>query len=250
MRRILRWTFRLVLGILLGIILYEGILFVRVLVLRSSNPSSTSLIDARGYEARDKGQEPKREQIWVPLDKISANLQRAVLAGEDTNFVTHHGFDYQAIQRAWEQAQREAAKEAKKEGEDDDWLPSLPEFRRGGSTISQQLAKNLYLSSQKNFIRKGQEAIVTVMLERVLTKRRILEIYLNVIEWGDGVYGAEAAAQHYFHKSAAALSVNEGAFLSAMIPNPRTVYNPQVNPRRVARRQRIIMRGMPYVSLP
>ena len=127
MRRILRWTFRLVLGILLGIILYEGILFVRVLVLRSSNPSSTSLIDARAYEARDKGEEPKRAQIWVSLDKISPNLQRAVLAGEDTNFVTHRGFDYQALQRAWEQAQREAAKEAKKEGEDDDWLPSLPE---------------------------------------------------------------------------------------------------------------------------
>jgi len=186
----------------------------------------------------------------VALDKISPNLQRAVLAGEDTNFLTHHGFDYQAIQKAYEQAQREAAKEAKKEGEDDDWLPSLPEFKRGGSTISQQLAKNLYLSSQRSFIRKGQEAVVTVMLERLLTKRRILEIYLNVIEWGDGIYGAEAASQHYFHKPASALSFNEGAFLSAMIPNPRTVFNPQVNPKRVARRQRIIMRGMPYIRLP
>jgi monofunctional biosynthetic peptidoglycan transglycosylase len=162
----------------------------------------------------------------------------------------HRGFDYQAIQKAFEQAQREAAKEAKKEGEDDDWLPSLPEFKRGGSTISQQLAKNLYLSSQKNFIRKGQEAIVTIMLERTLSKRRILEIYLNVIEWGDGVYGAEAAAQHYFHKPASALTANEAGFLSAMIPNPRTVFNPQLNPRRVARRQRIIMRGMPFVKLP
>jgi monofunctional biosynthetic peptidoglycan transglycosylase len=250
MRRILRWTFRIVLGILLGILFYEGILFVRVILLRSHNPSSTSLIDNRATEAWDKGQQPKREQTWVPLEKISANLQRAVLAGEDTNFVTHHGFDYQAIQKAFEQAQREAAREAKKEGEDDDWLPSLPEFRRGGSTISQQLAKNLYLSSQKNFIRKGQEAIVTIMLERALTKRRILEIYLNVIEWGDGIYGAEAASQHYFHKPASALTFNEGAFLSAMIPNPRTVFNPLVNPRRVARRQRIIMRGMPYIKLP
>ena len=148
------------------------------------NASSTSLIDTRFSEAQAKGQEPRREQTWVPLDKISPNLQRAVLAGEDTNFLTHHGFDYQAIQKAYEQAQREAAKEAKKEGEDDDWLPSLPEFKRGGSTISQQLAKNLYLSSQRSFIRKGQEAVVTVMLERLLTKRRILEIYLNVIEVG------------------------------------------------------------------
>jgi monofunctional biosynthetic peptidoglycan transglycosylase len=218
--------------------------------LRSHNPSSTSLIDTRADEAEDKGQQPKREQTWVSLDRISPNLQRAVLAGEDTNFLTHHGFDYQAIQKAWDQAQRESEKEAKKEGEDDDWLPSLPEFKRGGSTISQQLAKNLYLSSQRSFVRKGQEALVTMMLERMLTKRRILEIYLNVIEWGDGVYGAEAAAQHYFHKSASALTSNEGAFLSAMIPNPRTVFNPQVNPRRVARRQRIIMRGMPYIKLP
>ena len=171
-------------------------------------------------------------------------------AGEDTNFLTHHGFDYEAIQKAFEQAQREAAREAKAEGEDDDWLPSLPEFKRGGSTISQQLAKNLYLSSQRSFWRKGQEAAITIMLERTLTKRRILEIYLNVIEWGDGIYGAEAAAQRYFHKPASALSVNEAAFLSAMIPNPRTVFNPQTNPRRVARRQRIILRGMPYIKLP
>jgi monofunctional biosynthetic peptidoglycan transglycosylase len=250
MRRILRWIFRIGLGILLGIVVYEVILFVRVVRLRSNNPSSTSLIDTRIREAEAKGQQPKREQVWVPLDKISPNLQRAVLAGEDTNFLTHNGFDFEAIQKAYEHAQREAAKEAKKEGEDDDWLPSLPEFKRGGSTVSQQLAKNLYLSSQKSFIRKGQEAIVTVMLERTLTKRRILEIYLNVIEWGDGVYGAEAAAQRYFHKPSAALSFNEAAFLSAMIPNPRTVFNPQVNPRRVARRQRIIMRGMPSIKLP
>ena len=250
MRTILRWLFRLIIGVTLGLIFYQGILFVRVFWLRSHNPSSTSLIDTRAREAEDKGQEPRREQTWVPLEKISLNLQRAVLAGEDTNFVTHHGFDYQAIQKAFEQAQREAAKEAKNEGEDDDWLPNLPEFRRGGSTISQQLAKNLFLSSQRNFIRKGQEAIVTVMLERTLTKRRILEIYLNVIEWGDGIYGAEAAAQHYFHKPASALSASEGAFLSAMIPNPRTIFNPQINPRRVARRQRIIMRGMPYIRLP
>jgi len=250
MRRIFRLLFLVVLGLLVGLIGYECIMFVRVLMLRNGNPSSTSLIDTRIKEAKAKGQQSKREQTWVPLDKISPNLQRAVLAGEDTNFLTHHGFDYEAIQKAFEQAQREAAREAKAEGEDDDWLPSLPEFKRGGSTISQQLAKNLYLSSQRSFLRKGQEAALTIMLERTLTKRRILEIYLNVIEWGDGIYGAEAASQRYFHKPAAALSANEAAFLSAMIPNPRTVFNPQVNPRRVARRQRIILRGMPYIKLP
>ena len=250
MRRLFRLFFLVVLGLVVGIVFYEGIFFVRVMRLRNGNPTSTSLIDARIEEAEAKGQQPRREQVWVPLDRISPNLQRAVLAGEDTNFLTHHGFDYEAIQKAFEQAQRESAKQAKAEGEDDDWLPSLPEFKRGGSTISQQLAKNHYLSSQRSFLRKGQEAALTIMLERTLTKRRILEIYLNVIEWGDGIYGAEAAAQRYFHKPASALSSNEAAFLSAMIPNPRTVFNPQVNPRRVARRQRIILRGMPYVKIP
>jgi monofunctional glycosyltransferase len=250
MRKFFRMVFLVVLGIVVGTIAYEGIMFVRVSWLRNHNPSSTSLIDTRIREAQARGQQPKREQVWVPLERISPNLQRAVLAGEDTNFLTHRGFDYEAIQKAWEQAQRETAREAKAEGENDDWLPSLPEFRRGASTVSQQLAKNLYLSTQRSFFRKGQEAALTVMLERTLTKRRILEIYLNVIEWGDGIYGAEAASQRYFRKSAAALSTNEAAFLSAMIPNPRTVFNPQLNPRRVARRQRIILRGMPSIRLP
>jgi len=250
MRRIFRWLVLGVLGVVVGVIGYEGITLLRVYWLRTSNPSSTSLIDARVREARNKGQQPRREQVWVPLEKISPNLQRAVIAGEDTNFVTHRGFDYEAIQKVYEQAQREAAREAKREGENDDWLPNLPEFKRGGSTISQQLAKNLYLSSHRSFVRKGQEAMVTIMLERVLTKRRILEIYLNVIEWGDGIYGAEAASIRYFRKPASALNASEAAYLSAMIPNPRTVFNPQVNPRRVARRQRIILRGMPYVKLP
>ena len=250
MRRLLRIFFLVGLGLVVGIVGYECLMFVRVMLLRNGNPSSTSLIDTRIKEAKAKGQQPKRAQVWVPLDKISPNLQRAVLAGEDTNFLTHRGFYYEAIQKAFEQGQRDAARQAKAEGEDDDWLPNLPEFKRGGSTISQQLAKNLYLSSQRSFLRKGQEAALTIMLERTLTKRRILEIYLNVIEWGDGIYGAEAAAQHYFHKPASALSANEAAFLSAMIPNPRTVFNPQTNPRRVARRQRIILRGMPYIKLP
>src|SRR5687768_9756529 len=250
MRRIFRWLFRIVLGIVIGFIAYEGFMFVRVWILRTNNPSSTSLIDIRAKEAKAKGQPVKHEQLWVPLDKISTNLQRAVLAGEDTNFLAHRGFDYEAIQKAWEQAQRETAREAKAQGEDDDWLPNFPDFKRGASTISQQLAKNLYLSSQRSWMRKGQEAALTVMLERTLTKRRILEIYLNVIEWGDGVYGAEAASRRYFRKPASALNASEAAFLSAIIPNPRTVFNPQINPRRVARRQRIIMRGMPYVKLP
>lgn len=251
MRRIIKIALLVCAGIVLGSIAYQAIMFIRVARLRSQNPTSTSLMLTRFDEAKAKGQPAVHQQSWVPLDRISANLQRAVLAGEDTNFATHHGFDYEAIQKAWERAQQEAQKEAKKEGEEEPgWFPDTSAFKRGGSTISQQLAKNLYLSSQKSFLRKGQEAVLTIFLERELSKRRILEIYLNVIEWGDGIYGAEAASQHYFHKPAAALSANEAGFLSAMIPNPRTVFNPQVNPRRVARRQRIIMRGMPYVKLP
>ena len=250
MRKIIKVTFLVLLGLLVGFIAFQAIMFIRIARLQKDFPLTTSLIEARASEARARGQEPKREQIWVALDRISPNLQRAVLAGEDTNFVTHHGFDYGAIQKVWDQGMREAAKEAKKEGENDDWLPNLPDFKRGASTITQQLAKNLYLSSQKSFCRIREEAMLTILLERDLRKRRMLEIYLNVIEWGDGIYGAEAAAEHYFHKPASALSANEAAFLSAMIPNPRTVFNPQVNPRRVARRQRIILRGMPYIRLP
>ena len=218
--------------------------------LRAQNPATTSMIEARIREAERNGTQPKRVQIWVPLERISPQLQRSVLAGEDSNFATHHGFDYEAIQKAWDQAQKEADKEAKQEGENDSWLPNLPDFKRGASTISQQLAKNLYLSSERSFMRKGQEAIITYFMERNLSKRRILEIYLNVIEWGDGIYGAEAASQFYFHKPAASLNAREGAFLSAMIPNPRTIFNPQVNPKRVARRQRIILRLMPGVKMP
>ena len=251
LRRFLRFAFLTTLGVLVGILGYEAIMLVRVARLRSHNPGTTSLIETRAAEASAREQQPRREQIWVPLEQISPNLQRAILAGEDTNFLTHHGFDYEALQKVWDQAQREAAKEAKAEGDDEgDWLPSLPDFKRGASTVTQQLAKNLYLSSQRTFVRKGQEAVLTIFLERLLTKRRILEIYLNVIEWGDGIYGAEAAARRYFNKSAANLTASEAAYLSAMVPNPRTVFNPRINPRRVARRQRIIMRGMPYQKIP
>src|SRR5688500_3965934 len=161
MRRLFRMLVLAVLGITLGVILYEAIMFVRVFRLRSNNPSSTSLMDIRASEAIEKGRPVKREQLWVPLDKISTNLQRAVLAGEDTNFSTHRGFDYEAIRNAWDQAQRESAREAKKEGEDDDWLQSLPEFKRGGSTIRQKLDKNLKLSSTHSLFTNGLDADVS-----------------------------------------------------------------------------------------
>jgi monofunctional biosynthetic peptidoglycan transglycosylase len=250
MWRVIRYIFYAGSGIMLGGLIFEAATLPRVATLRDQNPATTSMIETRNREAERNGVQPKRVQIWVPLEKISPQLQRAVIAGEDTNFATHHGFDYEAIQRAWDQAQKEADKEAKQEGENDSWLPNLPDFKRGASTISQQLAKNLYLSSERSFMRKGQEAIITYFMERNLSKRRILELYLNVIEWGDGIYGAEAASQYYFHKPSANLNTREAAFLSAMIPNPRTVFNPQVNPKRVARRQRVILKLMPGVRMP
>lgn len=232
--------------------LYVVVTFPNVKKLRDNAPETTALIETRADESRARGEQPKRVQMWVPLERISPNLQRAVIAGEDSNFLAHKGFDYEAIQQAWTQAQREAEKEAKESGEQDEasWIPQMPNLKRGASTISQQLAKNLYLSSERSLVRKGREAAITYFLERNLSKRRILELYLNVIEWGDGIYGAEAAARHYFKKSAADLSPQEAALLAAIIPNPRTVFSPQTNPRRVRRRQRIIQRGMPSVQLP
>src|SRR4051812_6010808 len=252
MWRIIKTGFVVVLALFTLFVLYEVVTFPRVSELREKNPETTSMIETRLKEARDDGRDPKRIQQWVPLSRISVNLQRAVLAGEDTNFVTHHGFDYEAIQRAWDEAQKESEKDAKEEGDNDssDWIPDLSKFKRGGSTISQQLAKNLYLSSERTAARKVKEAAITYFLERSLTKCRILEIYLNVIEWGDGIYGAEAAAQVYFHKPASALSDREAAFLSAMIPSPLNIFNPQKNLRRVQRRQRVILRGMNSVRLP
>ncbi len=236
---------------LVVLLVYEVVTFPRVWRLKDANPETTAMIEIRAQEARERGEEPKRVQMWVPIDRISPNLQRAVIAGEDTNFMTHHGFDYDAIQKAWDQAQKDAEKEAKESGEDQSsWIPPMPSFKRGASTITQQLAKNLYLSSERSFVRKAREAAITYFLEKNLSKRRILELYLNVIEWGDGIYGAEAAARTYFGKSAANLTPQEAAFLSAIIPNPRTEFNPKLHPQRVARRQRIILRGMPYVKIP
>ena len=233
-------------------LVYELATFPNVAKLRTDNPQTTAIIEQRAAEARARGEQPKRYQLWVPLERISPNLQRAVIAGEDTNFMTHHGFDYEAIQRAWDDAQRQAAEEARKEGDNDQsgWIPQMPSFKRGASTITQQLAKNLYLTTERSILRKAREAAITYYLEKKLSKRRILELYLNVIEWGDGIYGAEAAARTYFNKSAANLTPQEAAYLAAMIPNPRTVFNPKLNPKRVTRRQRVILRGMPYVRIP
>jgi len=242
----------------------ELITFPAIGDLRTENPTTTSMIEYRLSEARSEGREPRKYMIWTPIEQISPNLQRAVLAGEDSRFFEHHGFDWEAIQNAWDEAMKEGEKESREECEadaktkqekkdctpsEDDWIPPMPSFKRGASTITQQLAKNLYLSEDRNFLRKGREAVYTYFLERNLPKKRILELYLNVIEWGDGVYGAEAASRTYFNKSASNLTREEAAFLSAMIPSPLNVFNPQKNRKRVVRRQRVILKYMNSMPL-
>jgi monofunctional biosynthetic peptidoglycan transglycosylase len=189
--------------------------------LRKDNPGKTSFMEYREKEAREKGGKYRVIQVWTPLARISPYLVKAVLIAEDDKFWKHEGFDYEAIQKAIEKDIK-----AKK-------------FKLGGSTVSQQLAKNLYLSPSKNPLRKLAEAIITWRMEKVLSKKRILELYLNVAEWGEGIFGAEAAARHYFGKSAADLSAEEAARLAAALPNPRK-YNPAGDQRYVVNRSNLI----------
>jgi monofunctional glycosyltransferase len=212
--------------------LYQSWITLSIVRYRSSNPSSTALMDRRASDARAKGEEVKHVQTWVSYDRISRNLTRAVLAGEDSRFFDHAGFDWEEIGKALEK----------------DWNEG--HFKRGASTITQQLAKNLFLSTSKNPVRKLHEAVITKEMEWILGKRRILEIYLNVIEWGDGVYGAEAASRTYFNTSVASLSADQAAFLSAIIPNPNGAYNPSTHRRRVERRKNLIERLMRHVVVP
>jgi monofunctional biosynthetic peptidoglycan transglycosylase len=170
--------------------------------LAAKNPASTSFMEYRAGEWADENREVELKWTWKTLEQISPNLQKAVVVSEDSTFWTHSGFDWEGIKFAMN---RNLAK---------------GQLSAGGSTISQQLAKNLYFSPKKSLIRKAQEALVTWRIERALEKKRILEIYLNVVEWGDGIFGAEAAARHYFKTSAARLSPRQAATLVAMLPNP------------------------------
>lgn len=176
-------------------------------LLAQTNPTSTALMDAREAQAKQQGRSIGRHWVWVPLSRISPHLRHAVVAAEDASFFTHEGFDWEGI--------RGAALSNLEAGQ----------LKRGGSTITQQLAKNLYLSSERSLVRKAREALITRSLERHLTKKRILELYLNVAEWGKGVYGAEAAARHHFKKPSRDLTADEAAWLAAILPSPRR-YDP------------------------
>ena len=202
--------------------------------LRENNPDATSLMRERWDEAREAGKEPKRIQQWVPLDDISERIIQAVVMGEDASFFTHRGFDFYEI--------RESIRKNIERGR----------FVRGASTITQQLAKNLFLSTEKSLNRKLKEAILTYRLERDLSKRRILEIYLNVIEWGENIYGVEAAARIYFGKRASQLDAAESALLAGMIPNPRRLHPSKNMEALKVRQERILewMKMWPSTSCP
>lgn len=228
-RRIL---LRIVLGSVLllvllsaGLALYWWLTFPDVKGLATVNPATTALIEARLAEARAQNPDAEPNRVWVPLAEIAPALQHAVIVSEDASFYFHDGFDWEEI--------KEAALRNVEAGK----------LARGGSTLTQQLAKNLYLSSDKTLLRKAEEALITYALERALTKKRILELYLNVVEWGKGIYGAEAAARHHFGKHAGDLSPEETALLAAMLPSPRT-YDPLTVTRYLSVRQQQILRLM------
>src|SRR5215216_2404603 len=227
-----KWVKAILAVLICAAVFYHGLILFRVFRMKSKNPEATAMMEQRAAEAAADGREPKRVQTWVAYDRISPNLVRAVLAGEDSRFFDHAGFDWEEIKIALEK----------------DWNEGR--FKRGASTITQQLAKNLFLSTSKNPIRKLHEAVITKEMEWIVGKRRILELYLNVIEWGDGIYGAEAAARNYFNTSAASLTADQAAFLSAIIPSPNGVLNPKTNPRRVERRRNLIARLMRHVVIP
>ena len=196
--------------------------YPNVSALKKANPKKTAMMEYREAEWKREGKKYRIDQKWVPLRAISPYLIKAVLIGEDDKFWKHEGFDYEAMQKAMEKDIK-----AKK-------------FKLGGSTISQQLAKNLYLSPSKNPVRKLREAIITWRMERTLSKKRILELYLNVAEWGDkGIFGIGAASRHYYGKPASALGPEEAARLAAVLPNPRK-YSPIGTQRYVVNRSNLI----------
>ena len=213
MRAFGRW----VLLCLLALVLLEGFFIGRIALMALLDPRSTSFQRSEAWRLTTQGDLQWR-QDWRDYDQISDHLKRAVIAAEDDSFVNHEGVDWDAIEKAWERnAKAEEAAAARAEQN----RPARPVRIRGGSTITQQLAKNLLLSGERNLARKGQELVLTYALETLLPKRRIMEIYLNNVEWGEGVFGAEAAAQHYFRKSAAQLNPREAARLAVMLPRPR-----------------------------
>lgn len=226
--RVVAWT---IAALAAAFLILQVSYLARIWWWKDHNPVATAFMNDRLQRLRETKPDAQLRHQWVSYDQVSAHLKRAIVASEDARFIDHEGFDWDAIEKALEKNRQKGKVVA------------------GGSTISQQLAKNLFLSGDRTPWRKGQEALITVMIERVMDKRRILEVYLNVIEWGDGIFGAEAAARHYYRTGAATLGPEQGARLAAMVPNPR-FYDRNRNTRWLSRRTETILARMNAAVLP
>jgi len=231
MKKLWGWTWRALAVCFALLLLYQLWIFAHICWWIKFNPSTSAFMESRLEIMQDKNPNAELRHQWVPYAKISNNLKRALIASEDAKFVDHEGFDWEGIQKAYEKNLKKG------------------KIVAGGSTISQQLAKNLFLSTKRTPWRKGEEVLITVMLEAVMDKRRIFEIYLNVIEWGNGVFGAEAAARHYYRTSAASLNAEQAARLAAMVPNPR-YYDTHREARGLLRKTGIILGRMNDAEIP
>lgn len=226
-----RWWLRIpliLIGVVLGIQLW---FFGWVMVWRVAEPGPTQFMKIRLEELQRKTPTAKLQHTWVPYGQISTNLKRALIAAEDSKFMQHQGFDFDGIQKALEKNEKRGR------------------IAAGGSTITQQLAKNLFLWPEKSLIRKGQEALITMMIEATWSKRRILEVYMNEIEWGTGIFGAEAAARHYFGISAGALNEYQAAMLASMVPSPQ-YYDRKGETDGLLRQTEVILERMNKVAIP
>jgi monofunctional biosynthetic peptidoglycan transglycosylase len=231
MRGLLRWTWRILLLALCALTVVQFWFLVHIWHWADHNPESTAFMRSRLSIIRADEPGARLAHRWVPYGGISPHLKQAVIAAEDANFTSHRGFDWEAMRKAHERNVKEG------------------EVVVGASTISQQLAKNLFLPPARTWWRKAQEAAITVMLETLLTKRRILEIYLNVAEWGDGVYGVEAAARYHYGVPAAALSAAQAARLAAMLPSPRS-YTPRSDTLYLQQRTTDLLSHMHHARIP
>jgi monofunctional biosynthetic peptidoglycan transglycosylase len=231
MASISRWLKRLVLALMALFLLYQLWLFGWVLWWNWVNPDTTRFMNIRLGELQAKDPKAQLKKQWISYGKVSIHLKRALIVSEDDLFVHHEGFDWEGIQKAMKKNQQRG------------------KIVAGGSTISQQLAKNLFLSPDKTPWRKAQEAVITLMIEAVWSKQRIFEVYINVIEWGNGVFGAEAAARHYFGISATQLGPEQAARLAGMVPSPR-FYDRNRGAPGLASKAEVILRRMPSAQVP
>lgn len=215
------------------LVIVSFILLVQLWIFSSLLWWRTHPVETTMFMRLDYWSEPSKpiQHSWRDYDEISDYIKRAVVTSEDGKFMHHHGFDWEGMQYALERNQDKGKVVA------------------GGSTISQQLAKNLFLYNKRSFIRKGQEAVATWMMERMWSKQRILEVYLNSVEFGENIYGVEAATQHYFGKSARSLTRDQAAFLAAILPNPK-YYQDHQNDRKVQIRKKMIRKYMRYSEIP